>query len=413
MRHRSLLLVATVGVAAAGAIPVSLAQSDDGGTLAEPVEITALYSGLAKAVPMEIYLNKVDVIVQPQVNGGPAQTSAEVSIGPGARGRASYYRVPDSYVFVLGLAGQKQPVETGVDVFYPATGTHRVAAGQAGDPNAFSFDAGEAEVTVDAYDVESMAATQDVDMVAGVAGTGSVFSTSRAMVTSAGIEVEAVAEVSGFEMAGTLHIQSVRSTTKVTIGADGVPVVDSTMDISDASVAGTPVAITSEGVTAAGTEAGVPMSTGQQEVNDALEAAGLSVRRLEATDTASAALLITYEHHTVLENPLPDFRMLLGQTSATARFAADAVFADDEFASVTPGSFTPPTPFTPDPASALPPAVPGLPAATPSEQGPRLGGVPISATTDGGHALFVLWLFAGLTMVTAAARRASLEKMAG
>ena len=104
--------------------------------------------------------------------------------------------------------------------------------------------------------------------------------------TAAGAaEVQGTSRVGSLDVAGVLAVHSVVATAQVTV-TGGTPVAVARLAVGSATVAGVPVTIDESGVHAAGQGTGLgPAEDAQEQVDQALAAAGLSVRAVGVTRT--------------------------------------------------------------------------------------------------------------------------------
>lgn len=100
-------------------------------------------------------------------------------------------------------------------------------------------------------------------------------------------EALGTSRVGSLELAGVLSIQDVVATAKVVV-TGGRPVATAILSVGSATVVGVPVTIDSDGVHAAGQGTGLgPVQDAQSQVDEALAAAGLSVRAVNVTRTVT------------------------------------------------------------------------------------------------------------------------------
>lgn len=98
-------------------------------------------------------------------------------------------------------------------------------------------------------------------------------------------EALGTSRVGALDVAGTLLLHDVVATARVTV-TGGSPVATATLTVGSATVAGVPVTVDEDGVHAAGQGTGLgPLQDAQDQVDEALAAAGLSVRAVGVTRT--------------------------------------------------------------------------------------------------------------------------------
>lgn len=123
------------------------------------------------------------------------------------------------------------------------------------------------------------AALADLTPEGGDAGRSAATATSTVDPATGAATAKAISDTQSLTINGVLQLGRVHSTATVTSKPDGKLTRSSELSIADTRVAGQRVAITPEGVRAAGQTAGLPSS---DQVTETLKQAGVSVRYLAA-----------------------------------------------------------------------------------------------------------------------------------
>lgn len=275
----ALLLAASAGIGLAGASSPAPPVFD--------VEVDAAPVVVSMSVPAAVPLG---------VDAGVARSSVAINSQPNAVSQAAVVYLPllEAAPALFGLPSPPGQALPYCYSYFP--GDPREAACGGPSQNAGVFDvaggSGQTKTAGDVADPTTLRSESSVN-AAQVSGTasipapvmiGSVSSAARAGADDNGrMAAGASTAVTDLDVAGILHISSLR--TEVTGALGGLPGSSAHQEsttFSGVTVAGQPATIDNDGVHAAGQTLGGQVIGAQQQIDDALSSAGISVRSIPA-----------------------------------------------------------------------------------------------------------------------------------
>lgn len=359
-------------VAAAVVGCVSLAPGSAAGGVEVVYDLTAAADGVRASVFAHDFL-----VVPDLLDVGIPSAQATTNSATGSAGFAGNPYPGGTVVTAHDLASGVIQSNTGQDVDVPgyplfvhSSGTHRDARVE---QQGYSLKSHSDDTSSESVATAGLSADQG--SVGRIVARASTDGDPSAKVATASSE----SDVQGLTINDVLRFGRVHSVATVEVSSDGKVKRSSDLALADTTVAGQRVAITPKGVEAAGQAAGLPSS---DQLNDALQQAGVSVRYLAPEQTAkgvvSAGIEVTAVHKdpTGGSNATFAVRYVLGRASAAAGGSAQD-FGDGSLGPIGPGVSTPTGTGTGQSGTA---AAPSTPESVPAPaDAPRVGEAPAGA----------------------------------
>lgn len=282
MKRLALLGVALLPAATALTMvrPVQAAAPDAFGSFGLTVTAAAVRSeGVVGASGGLVTLDAGTAFTTGRLDSGPSSYALGAPVEPGTLGRTvvgtvnteagtTVLTVPDAESAFPGR-GSASTEQAPAQSAGPVTVSPGRASSTAAADRASATTTGSALTVTGALEATGLAASSTLTGAAA-SGTGEVVGSSR---------------VGSLDVAGVLALKDVVATARVTV-TGGTPVAAALLTVGSASVAGVPVTIDEEGVHAAGQGTGLgPVQDAQDQVEQALAAAGVSVRAVGVTRT--------------------------------------------------------------------------------------------------------------------------------
>ena len=281
---RRLLLLAVALLPAATALstvrPVQAASHEAFGSFGLTVTAAALRTeGVVGASGGLVTLDAGAAFTTGRLDSGPSSYALGAPVEPGTLGRTLVGTVNTE-------AGTTVLTVPDAEAAYPGRGTASTEYAPAQTVGPLTVAPGRASSSATADRATATTSNSGLVLAGVVDGDGlSASSTLTGTAATGTGDVVGSSRVDSLDVAGVLALEDVVATARVVI-TGGTPVTTAQLTVGSATVAGVPVTIDEEGVHAAGQGTGLgPVQDAQDQVEQALAAAGVSARAVGVTRT--------------------------------------------------------------------------------------------------------------------------------